>query len=536
MREVSVVLVGTLAVLTDCSLAAALAPQGDRQTLPVVFDAPRNWQQVPVLVSESHVVAQWADPAAKPSLIKYVSDKGKESEYEQAIPSTLKVLCFPMQPESSLWDTRFPRYEVYAHRMGLAREGAPVPSATEGAGQLQGKTHRYDPEEGSGSIPRILARAVQVGGLEVVFQFSFMDINAEQVEPAFDRLVNSIQPAGSSRSGPAIAGRRPGFIDEPPVAVGGEMMVKIFEAQNRSTSEWLKASCLPGWKCVEERGIWLQFEGDPAQPRKTAVAVLQVFDWLERQFGGHVRNKYGHKPVLVMMPDDPLHESVFMRVINSSYRPIPEWVLTTKAKSDLYGFAYSPFSVPLVESWFSERDADLWIMLPFWLSIGTEQLVHGMLDGSPGSSKRPRSSYHIEDVREQMQRGRSPDLKALFQTQDGDVSGGHYSMDSEIRNRAIAAAQMLMGPEIQKSRRFGGLVRTYLKNLAAAIEPVRPQVDAAHDKEYGERVLRHPAVAERRHLWAGHAKSVRKAAFDATFKDWSARDWADLDKLFRESF
>lgn len=536
MREFSFVLVGTLAVLTASSLAAATAPQGDRQTLPVVFDAPRNWKQMPVLVSSSHVVAQWADPAAKPSLLKYVSDKGEQSEFEQAIPSTLQVLCFPMQPESNLWDTRFPRYEVYAHRMGLATEGATVSAAAAGAGQLKGKTYRYDPEEGAGSIPRILARAVQVGGLEVVFQFSFADINAEQVEPAFDRLVNSIQPAGSTRSGPAIAGRRPGFIDEPPVAVGGEMMVKIFEAQNRSTSEWLKASCLPGWKCVEERGIWLQFEGDPAQPRKAAVAVLQVFDWLERQFGGHVRNKYCHRPVLVIMPDDPLHESVFMRVINSPYRPTPEWVLTTTAKSDPDGFAYSPLSVPLVESWFSERDADLWIMLPFWLSNGTEQLVHGMLDGSSGSAKRPRPSYHIEDVREQMQRGRSPDLKALFEAHDDNVLGRGLSIDFEVRNRAIAVAQLLMGPEIQKSRRFGGLVRTYLTNLAAAIEPVRSQVDAVHEQEYGELALRSPAVAERRLLWAAHAKSVRKAAFDATFKDWSARDWAELDKYFRESF
>lgn len=538
MREVAVWIFAALCVTSCVTRVLPLSPQGNRQELPVVFEAPKGWKQLPVLVSESHVLARWADPASKPSNAKYVDEKGVEREFERLIPSALQVLCFPKHPNSDLWDARFPRYEVYAYRMGVIRGDGPMEPTPSGSGEVPGKTYRYDPEKSLADTACILAHAVQVGGVEVVFQMSFMDVNSAQVEHAFERVVKSIQLAGSKRLGYVIAGKRPGFIHEPLVNVRGEMLANLFEAQNRSIAEWLRSSCLPGWKCVEERGVWAQFQGDQAKPKKAASSILGVYEWLEKKFGNHVRTELGHKPVLVVMPQDPLFDSVFLQAANTPYRRAPHWVLTTTSNSleSDAGYSYSLLTVPLLETWFSERDPDLLLMMPYWLSSGVEQMLHVSVNQSAKDTFQPQDLYHIMAAKEMIRNGRSPDLKVLFAAHEEQVYGRYFEYEYATQCNAIAVTHFLLSPAIQKHRKFGGLVRSYLDNLVAAIATARPQVDAAHEQRYGEsQMWRYPAVVERRDLWAPHAKQVRRTAFEATFKDWSARDWSELERRFVES-
>jgi len=529
-------------VPSHTSAAPAAFPVGDGEhvdtRLGIKFFVPKSWAQIPLTAEERWMVAKYLSDKSyfhtekgggwtsehKPDLqvIAFVSEamKTKIKAEKKETESGVELRIFIDNPYKDYEDYLKRRYSGGGWFVSDKKESK--------VGDVAVTQYEIKVEKLSQDGPkRIFTWIYHVPDVDVAVQY-------EVLESAIDKLKNEISRTHKSfKSIP----RKGGPLHE--VSTGEDWM---FVDQDKLTPEERKArrqgletrahekvakTAPEGWK-VQKMGRFLVMNHADEKFARTVVAQCEaVWNWLDKTFPFVGTGEYVRSPVIRICANQDEYNSFYK---GADWFSVNELEITTY--QDFGGkTSYNMQGVnrEVKDIWFLDRDRDLALAMPGWLSIGIDHFV-GHIQVAKNGQAEFGTDYSVKDgVRERMREGKLAPPRELMVKADRDFTDWGQREES-----AFLLGYFVTGPA-SKDRRTKTVLSEYMRNLKdVALElkkekngggddaPARPKTEEEEDAWFKE---------QKQSFKAGEQRLLQET-FQRTFLGWADDDW----KKFQEAY
>ncbi len=374
---------------------------------------------------------------------------------------------------------------------------------------------------------------------EVDFAFSW-----EVLESAFPKLKDTIYdtlksfkliPRTESGLPSASTGETKIIIDDTEKMTPEQRKARRVELE-QSLHAKAKTSLAPGWQVLQIGRFLVLNHTDEKYARRVAEHSEAIMAWLDQAFPFVGPDEYVRAPILRICKDQD-EEMAFHSGTSYFFGDNRiEIVISQDQEGFVTGWAVERVNRQLLELWFSERDRDLKVAMPYWLIHGLSQVI------GTARAKGNKVEFHADDwerdgIREDIRANTYTKVRDLVKLGEEEFhSGTDYG-----RGRAMEAGGLVRflstGPA-SKSSKTKDVLRDYLKNLKATIVEIKAADDAkgkkdpkgpATEKEEEEQFK---ADAQR---WKVREKQLLDTTFERCFHGWTDKDWDTFEATYFKS-
>jgi len=525
---------GLLVFLASAPPAQAQYHQDDRLGYKIRY--PKGWKEIPIQTNEGWVVAHFL--SAKTF---YYTDK--DMGYTLEHKPTMKVIAFveasnqrtkiesddKKKTITVTFENPFKTYKEYLK--GTYSGGGFYVSDEKEAkvGGLDVTQLEIKVERNSSSGPmRIETWVYHLDGVDLAVQFEVLENAWPKVKRQILADLKSLKTVPRTEGGMAAATTQ----------FGGEILLNMEDltpAERTKRRKQLENSAhekagkgLPAdWKVKEMGGFLILNHSDDKQAKRVVQQSKALFSWLEKTFPYVGKGEYVRSPIIRICKD--LDEEMAFRTGTTWGGPGIE-VTTHKSAAGANSFENLWLNQRLSAIWFQDRDSDLFLALPGWLSFGFRQVVGAAIPKGSKLDFRP-STPEMNRIRESIRAGNPATPQDILHYGREDVNG----RDQQKLAESAALTRFLMTGAGSRNRKTKGVLEAYLKNLKEVVEKIR----AEREKENGKKEEKPKTEAEeeeyfknRRNAWKEKEKRVIEETFEKTFGDWTEKDWASLRKAY----
>lgn len=290
------------------------------------------------------------------------------------------------------------------------------------------------------------------------------------------------------------------------------------------------------WKATDHKRC-LVVHYSSRQIAKAAKSLgEEIYDFLEDHFDYIGEGEYVRKPVIRIYVDSRDRLAVDPYKI-SNRRPE---VRLSASSLRMTGYA----SVDLIDYWFFDRSIDMQAALPEWCKIGLKDLFSGAYISGSKITFVPNHYDHSAlrlafdsgsgVTTEELMRLDTPDAWRKFQKDNS------HSMTKVARVHARYLMEYLLVGRGLTNKAHRSILPDYLKSLQTSLTRATAELNAeeraarksAEDgaPEALDGMAEVLAIDDRRAKISKIAGQHLEYAFECTFRDWTAKDWANLQK------
>ncbi len=297
-----------------------------------------------------------------------------------------------------------------------------------------------------------------------------------------------------------------------------------------------KSAVQPGWQTLQVGRFLVLNHTDEKYARRVAEHSEAIFAWLDQAFSFVGPEEYVRAPILRICKDQD-EEMAFHS--GGSYwfsdNQI-EIVISQDQEGFVAGWAVERVNRQLLRMWFSERDRDMSVAMPYWLTQGLDQVI------GTARAKGNKVEFRVDDwerdgIRERIREGKLTSVRDLMKMgteQYTDSAEGFFGRAKE----AGGLVRFLVTGPASKNPKTKEVLRDYMKNLKATIV----EIEAA-DKSKGKQVDKAPATEkeeEERYKkaaqgWKQREKQLLDSTFERSFHGWSDKDWDAFQATYVKS-
>ncbi|GEM_PF-3553545 len=521
-----------VAVAFAAACLAFVAQAAGRRSEPgFTFTPPVGYRQIPVLLSEEHVAARYVSDAT-------VVEKHESGKWTSTSRARLDVLVFRYGDERTLPATElvYSSYEE-TRGIGLNHVGCTIAAVRKHADDaLTFTDFEGEIATGRGFTRFVAARVVDLGDSSVALSFESAADDAKSLRETANRCFDTFK-RGAGRSFAPVPMRPVTFWNNDPAVSEDLRTAKLLEMELDART-WTKTSLPKGWKTVEEQGVLALAADDTKYAREIAQTCAATIDWLDSCFGSFVVHGYARRPIVTLIPDRATWGAITGHD-NGGRAPVsslPFEITTFDDQHAGQGATYDVVAAQVLQGWFVDRDRDLYLALPPWLSIGLGELVRGArVDGTKlACAPDGRENQGIQYAKS---RNLIRPLRELLAGPYEIAPKSSYST-LEMSAHQCQPAQLVRLLTNRKDKKHSALFDRYLKNLRDVVDELRPQVEAALVKP--ERMLTRRYLDSdygiRANAWYQHAEVIRARTAERTFADWKQADWDSFETAYRKTF
>ncbi len=293
-----------------------------------------------------------------------------------------------------------------------------------------------------------------------------------------------------------------------------------------------------GWSNEKKGNVMALSSADPKWTSRVIAHTNNLLKWLESELGYIGPGEYVRAPIVRVCKNSEEEQS-FRRGVQAA-----GWtwgndgeIVTSQDDSGWVGSEIDWLNRDVLNHFLREKNPDLMISMPEWLSYGLYDAIEGARMDS-GKPEFRRDVYSAERYRDAERNGGLTHPRELlvmteeeFRTSAG--SGG-FSRLSECQ----VLVAFLISEESKRTRQAKGLLERYVKNLLAVIDEaeaeyaadLKKRLEEAKDAEEEQRVALDLRTAMRK-----REKTILERTFERTFSGWTEKDWDAFVKGMRAS-
>lgn len=321
------------------------------------------------------------------------------------------------------------------------------------------------------------------------------------------------------------------FLDE----LGPEEREMRLREMEREAWQQVTATLPDEWKVLEHKGVPIVTHADDRHAKEVAEHVAGVRKWLEDTFPDVGKGSYTRMPI-VRICQDPTEESTFRQGLPDFFGRVNE-IVTHKSTSGATSSEWEYVNQQTMSKWFSERDSDVWLALPPWLSFGLRELV-GTARPKGSKLEFPERSFE-RDLKRHAKDGNLTPIRELMELPESEFYGDSERVWARV-GEALALTRFLLTGAASKSSSTKDFFPTYMKNLG--------EVVAEFEKEELERLkkdgVKKPENEEeeaelqrkRRERAEQNREAILREANKRTFGSWAEADWSRFESAYQKSY
>jgi hypothetical protein len=283
-----------------------------------------------------------------------------------------------------------------------------------------------------------------------------------------------------------------------------------------------------GWTAQQVGRVFVLSHVKKKYSGRIADQANAVLKWLEDTFPFVGPEEYVRDPIIRICKDQE-EESAYRR--GGNWFTIGIEITTNPGTSDWFDFENEWVNKRLLQTWFQDRDRDLYWALPRWLSYGLNEYVADLhlkgrkLEAKPDSWDKGR-------LRDMVREGTASSPRNLM-----NMSAEAFTEGSNMWGRkeeAGALVRFLMSPQARKKKQTRNALADYMKNLAQIIDEIG-EVDGAQEMPSAKPTTEaeeEELYKKRREGWKLKESELLEKSFFRTFGRWSAQDWKTFEKAY----
>lgn len=524
-----------LALLAAALATPALAQKGVHKDPRIGFELkpPKDWVQIPLADGEEWIVAKYQSP-------KDDRAYDKDSQSSWTLRPELLVIAFldeaikraDVEEDEDEGERKEVRVRVtypfrnYQEFLEKTMSGFYIQEdeTTKAAG-LPARKLVVRAEGGGGAPVRFEAWVFTTELGEVAVQLDCFEASYDEYKSLIDRTLKSFKTIPRTAD-LDIRGRTGGFVSL--VLVDLDPAERKLRRQEAERDEWMRLSGgLPsGWSAKEIQGVNVLNHSDEAFAKKCVERVNAVRRWLDDTFPQIGQGEYTRTPIMRIC-ESREEERSFLR--GTGLRSGTEIVTHKDTTFGATSGEWTYISERTLQMWFFDRDFDLWINLPAWLSVGMSRAV-GFADVK-GKSLDFGTDYFKRWLRDI--EGEPMPARSLL-----DMTGERLYEDQSAGNSRSTVQSMALVRFLVdgRSKKYRQVLPDYLAHVSALVAEMKAERKDAPKAEKPKSEEEEEAYFEQKKSRAKEQEQhVLQEALRRTFGSWSEADWAAFERDYRAS-
>ncbi|HTF88939.1 MAG TPA: hypothetical protein VK843_11060 [Planctomycetota bacterium] len=297
-----------------------------------------------------------------------------------------------------------------------------------------------------------------------------------------------------------------------------------------------KSSVAPGWQVLQIGRFLVLNHTDEKYARRVAEHAEAIMAWLDQAFPFIGPEEYVRAPILRICKDQD-EESAFRTGGGSEYYFFGdnriEIVISQDNEGFVTGWAVERINRQLLQLWFFERDRDLAVAMPYWLTHGLSQVI-GTARNKAGKVEFRVDDWERDGIRERLRDGTFTHVKDLMKMGSEEYMSSAEDFFGRAKEAGGLVRFFVTGPA-SKNAKTKDVLREYLKNLKATIVEIK-EADKAKEKDgkkapatEKEEEERFKASSQR---WKQREKELLDSAFERSFHGWSQKEWDAFEATY----
>ncbi|MFQ5748518.1 MAG: hypothetical protein ACE5H3_03555 [Planctomycetota bacterium] len=524
---------GLLAFLASAPPVRAQYHQDNRLGYKIRY--PKGWKEIPIQTNEGWVVAHFL---SKKSFFYTDKTMGYTSEHKPE----MKVIAFveaanqrtkiesddKKKTVTVTFANPFKTYKEYLK--GTYQGGGYYVSGEKEAkvGDLEVTQLEIKIERNSRSGPmRIETWVYHMDGVDLAVQFEVLENAWPKVKREILADLKSLKTVARTEGGMASATTKLGN----EIILSTEDLTPAKRAKRRkqlerSAHEKAGQGLPADWKVKEMGGFLILNHSDDKQAKRVVQQAKALFNWMDKTFPYVGKGEYVRAPIIRICKN--WDEEKAFRTGTTWGGPGIE-VTTHKSSAGANSYENTWLNQRLSAIWFQDRDSDLFLALPGWLSFGFRQVVGAAIPKGSKLDFRP-SMPEKNRIRESIRAGNPATPQEILH-----YGWANLNDDQQKLAESAALTRFLMTGAGSRNRKTKGLLEAYLKNLKEVVERIREErmkEDGEEDEKPKTEAEEEEYFKNQRNAWKEKEKRVIDETFEKTFGDWTEKDWATLRKAY----
>jgi hypothetical protein len=283
-----------------------------------------------------------------------------------------------------------------------------------------------------------------------------------------------------------------------------------------------------GWKAEKIGRFLVISHTDGKFVQHVVEQAGAVLDWLDEAFAFVGPGEYVREPILRICKDRD-EENAFHKQ-SFSWNDIE--IVCHQDFGGVESWESGWVNRRAAQLWFTDRDIDLWLAMPWWLRTGLDEVLSRL------RVQRKKVDFRTDHWdRDQMREwGREQKLAAPadLMRMNAETYFGDFG---QRLTEASCLVHFFVSGEAKKSKVTQGVLESYIQNLRsvmaeieasapAAAEDARPQTEEEEDRWF----------KELQKGWKEKERRLLDETWERTFRDWTAKDWKRFDEAYSKAW
>ncbi len=336
---------------------------------------------------------------------------------------------------------------------------------------------------------------------------------------------------GATRTGEDIEIRDPGKTG-PDAELTAEDLEKRRRQATERTLERIRSSLPKDWNVVEGKNFVAVTHVDARYTRSVLQHAEALRDWLEENLG-YCGSGYTGR-VIIRICANGEESSAYERSRGWSLDS-PE-IVTYQDRSGWSDWAMEWLNRELYWQWIRDKNADLRWGAPRWITEGLQEFLKNAKVKS-GRLEFPADEWDRDQMRVLSREGKLLDAQQFYVLTSDELYG-----DGQNWRQTGFFVKFLLTGAGSKTARYKNVFSDYVKNLLFYIQQKKDEAAAAAEAGAAEGPKEPTTAAEeaemfrrRAEAWRTGERDMLTTLMEKTFGDWTSRDWAAFDGLYRRN-